>query len=250
MTGQIWLILPTYNEAGNIREIVAAISETLEQCAPEGFTICVVDDNSPDGTGKIADKLAAKDARIEVIHRAGKAGLGQAYVAGFERALSNNAGYVIEMDADFSHDPSHLPVLIDAVRTGGADLALGSRYIRGGDIENWGLLRRIISRGGCTYARLLLGVNTRDLTGGFKCFAAQTLRTIDYKSVRAQGYAFQVELTYRTVKAGLKVVEVPIIFRERRAGQSKMSARITLEAALMVPSLRWGRQGSERRIAP
>jgi dolichol-phosphate mannosyltransferase len=241
MSGQIWLILPTYNEAGNITQIVSAVTGALEQCAPEGFKVCIVDDNSPDGTGKIADKLAKEDTRVEVIHRAGKAGLGQAYVAGFERALVNDAGYVIEMDADFSHDPEHLPVLIDAVR-GGADLALGSRYINGGDIENWGLLRRIISRGGCTYARILLGVDTRDLTGGFKCFAAETLRTIDYQSVRAQGYGFQVELTYRALKAGLKVVEVPITFRERRAGQSKMSARITLEAALMVPTLRWGRR--------
>lgn len=237
MLGPAWVVLPTYNEAQNLSAIVAAIRAALHG---DDYHVLVVDDNSPDGTGAIADRLAAQHPEVEVLHRPGKAGLGQAYVAGFGRALAGGAGYCIEMDADFSHDPAYLKPLLEHARAG-ADLVLGSRYVPGGGVESWGPLRRAVSRGGCWYARRVLGVPVRDLTGGFKCFRAATLQAIDFATVRSQGYAFQVELTYRALKRGLRVIELPIVFRERRDGQSKMSTRIAIEAAWLVPALRWGR---------
>jgi dolichol-phosphate mannosyltransferase len=225
----VWVILPTYNEVENIEAVIGGI-----RAASPDLKILVVDDNSRDGTGKLADALAD-----DVLHRPGKQGLGRAYTAGFARALDNGAAYVCEMDADLSHDPADLPRLIEPAR-GGADLVLGSRYVHGGGVENWNLQRRFISLAGCEYARRVLGVQIRDLTGGFKCFRAGTLERIDAQSAGAQGYAFQVELTYRALLLGLKIVEVPIRFRERRLGESKMSARIALEAAWRVPALRHG----------
>ena len=235
MTGAPWVILPTYNEAENLAPMVAAVRAAL---AGEDPRILVVDDSSPDGTGAIAERLAAEHADVEVLHRPRKAGLGQAYVAGFGRALASGAGYVFEMDCDFSHDPAYLPVMLARAR-GGADVVLGSRYVSGGGVEDWDLQRRLISRGGCRYARTMLGVPVRDLTGGLKCFRASALDAIEYATVRSQGYAFQVELTFRALRAGLRVEEIPIVFRERRLGTSKMTARIALEAAWLVPSLRW-----------
>jgi len=238
MSGPPWLILPTYNEAENIEAIVAAAGEVLGAAAPEGFKVLVVDDGSPDGTGRLADALAARHEWVEVLHRVEKNGIGPAYLAGFRHALEHGAGYVMEMDSDFSHDPADLARLLAAVR-GGADLALGSRYVPGGGVRDWGLLRRFISEGGSTYARLVLGLRVRDLTGGFKCFRREVLEAIHFDSVRSQGYAFQVELTYRAVQAGFRVVEIPIVFRDRERGQSKMSWRIAVEAMWLVPGLRF-----------
>jgi dolichol-phosphate mannosyltransferase len=230
-----WLVLPTYNEAENIERLVEA---ALVQLARTGeHRILVVDDNSPDGTGRIADRLAAEHDEVEVLHRAVKEGLGRAYVAGFHRALAGGAERVMEMDADFSHDPADIPRLVAAAREG-ADLVLGSRYVLGGGVENWGLGRRLISRGGCLYAQAILRVPVRDLTGGFKCFNRRVLETIGIEQMHSDGYGFQIELTYRALKAGFRVHEVPIVFRERRAGASKMSARIALEAVWKVPALK------------
>jgi dolichol-phosphate mannosyltransferase len=241
MTGPAWLVLPTFNEAENLETVVAASRRVLGAAAPEGFRVLVVDDDSPDGTGVLADELAAAHpGEVEVLHRPLREGLGPAYLAGFARALSAGAGYVFEMDADLSHDPADLARLLDAVRDGGADLALGSRYVAGGGVADWGVVRRVVSRGGSWYARRALGLEVRDLTGGFKCFRADVLRQIDLPSVRSRGYAFQVELTYRTIVRGLRVVEVPIVFRDRELGTSKMSWRITAEAAVLVPQLRRG----------
>jgi dolichol-phosphate mannosyltransferase len=230
-----WLILPTYNEVENVEAVVRA---ALAQLATTGLdhTVLVVDDSSPDGTGEVADRLAAELQEVRVLHREAKEGLGRAYVAGFELALANGADLILEMDADFSHDPADLPRLITAA--GAADLVLGSRYVPGGGVENWGALRRLLSRGGSWYSRVLLGVPVRDLTGGFKCFNRRVLETVDLTGVRADGYGFQIELTYRAIQAGFTVVEVPILFRERREGQSKMTARIALEAVWKVPALR------------
>ena len=238
MTKLPWLILPTFNEAENIEAIVSASAETLAAASPEGFRILIVDDGSPDGTGQIGDRLAAERGEVEVLHRTSREGLGPAYLAGFEHALSSGAGYVMEMDSDFSHSPADLARLLSAVRDGGADLALGSRYVPGGGIENWSASRRVISRGGSLYARLILSLPVNDLTGGFKCFRAEVLRAIDLPSVTARGYAFQIELTYRAISRGFKVVEVPIVFRDRVAGTSKMSWQITAEAAWLVPAMR------------
>jgi dolichol-phosphate mannosyltransferase len=231
-----WLILPTYNEAENIEPLVRA---ALPRLASTGLphTILVVDDGSPDGTGEIADRLAAELEPVRVLHRGRKEGLGRAYLAGFAVALSEGADLLLEMDSDFSHDPADLPRLIAAAEA--ADLVLGSRYVPGGGITNWGALRRLLSRGGSAYARILLGVPVRDLTGGFKCFNRRVLETIDLDGVHADGYGFQIELTYRAVKAGFSVTEVPILFRERRVGRSKMTARIALEAVWKVPALRF-----------
>ncbi|MFL5848614.1 MAG: polyprenol monophosphomannose synthase [Solirubrobacteraceae bacterium] len=237
-SGVPWVVLPTFNEAENIKGIVARIMGVLEQLAPKDFRILIVDDDSPDGTGVIADGLAAVHSAIEVLHRREREGLGPAYVAGFRRALAGGAGYVLEMDADGSHDPHDLGRLLYAVRDGGADLALGSRYVDGGHISDWSPLRRATSRGGCWYARTVLGLDVRDLTGGFKCFAAEVLDAIDLPTVRCCGYGFQVELTYRAVRAGFRVQEVPITFHDRTHGSSKMSWRIALEAAWLVPQLR------------
>jgi dolichol-phosphate mannosyltransferase len=228
-----WLILPTYNEADNVGPIVRAAREQLRA----GDTILIVDDNSPDGTGVIADDLATKIDGVEVLHRPGKQGLGRAYLAGFAHALQNGADYVLEMDADFSHDPHDLPRLIETAEQG-ADLVLGSRYVEGGSVTDWGLLRKLVSRGGSWYARVVLNVHIRDLTGGFKCFRRSVLEALDLNAVHADGYGFQIELTYRTIKAGFRVVEIPIVFRDRRVGESKMNARIALEAVWKVPALR------------
>jgi dolichol-phosphate mannosyltransferase len=238
MNSAIWVVIPTYNEAENLDGIVRAATAELERAAPGEHQILVVDDNSPDGTGAIADSLAAELQSVEVLHRPSKGGLGQAYLAGFTRALAGGAQLVIEMDADFSHDPRHLPELIAAA--GEADLVLGSRYVAGGGVRNWGLVRRLISRGGGTYARVILGVSVRDLTGGFKCIRREVLEAIDLPSVRAEGYVFQIEVTYRAVLAGFTVREVPIVFSDRTAGKSKMSSRIALEAMWLVPTLKRG----------
>jgi dolichol-phosphate mannosyltransferase len=238
VSGEPWLILPTYNEAENLQAIVTAAGEVLARAAQEGFRVLVVDDGSPDGTGRIADGLAAEHEWVQVLHRSEKNGIGPAYLAGFRHALDHGAGYLMEMDSDFSHDPADLARLLQAVRDG-ADLALGSRYVPGGGVEEWGLLRRFISEGGSTYARLVLGLRVKDLTGGFKCFRREVLEAIHFDGVRSQGYAFQVELTYRAVRAGFHVVEVPIVFKDRERGQSKMSWRIAAEAMWLVPRLRF-----------
>jgi dolichol-phosphate mannosyltransferase len=231
----VWLILPTYNEAENIERIVAA---ALPQLAATGLEhrILVVDDGSPDGTGAIADRLATEHAAVEVLHRTSKDGIGPAYLAGFRHALAGGADLLMEMDSDFSHDPADIPRLVAAADR--AELVLGSRYVPGGGVTDWGLLRRLISRGGSLYARLLLGIPVNDLTGGFKCFRRTVLETIDLSGVGTNGYGFQIEVTYRAVKAGFRVEEVPIVFRDRRAGTSKMSAKIAVEAFWKVPLLR------------
>jgi dolichol-phosphate mannosyltransferase len=239
MRGPAWLVLPTFNEAENLERIVVAARPVLAQASPAGFRILVVDDGSPDGTGAIADRLAATHpGEVEVLHRTTREGLGPAYLAGFRRALDAGAGAVLEMDSDFSHDPADLARLLAAVSEGRADLALGSRYTRGGAVEDWGLARRIVSRGGCLYAQAVLAAPVRDLTGGFKCFRAEVLEAIDLPTVRSRGYAFQVELTYRALRRGFRVTEVPITFRDREHGQSKMSWRIAAEAIWLVPALR------------
>jgi dolichol-phosphate mannosyltransferase len=224
--------IPTYNEADNIEPITEAVLR-----ADPRVDILVVDDNSPDGTGRIADALAAKEPRIRVLHREKKEGLGRAYLAAFRWALAEGYTYIVEMDADFSHDPRYLPGMLDAAEDD-TDLVLGSRYVIGGGTVNWGLGRRIISRGGSLYARTILGVDVQDLTGGFKCFRRKVLESIDLDAVKSTGYAFQIELTYRTLKKGFIVREFPIVFEDRRVGQSKMSRRIFLEALTMVWKLR------------
>jgi dolichol-phosphate mannosyltransferase len=217
----------------------------LERAAPGAHRILVVDDGSPDGTGEIADRLAAEHEAVEVLHRTVREGLGPAYIAGFTYALERGADFVMEMDADFSHDPADLARLLAAA--GDADLVLGSRYVAGGGVTDWGRVRRIVSRGGSWYARMVLGLQVRDLTGGFKCFRREVLEAIDLPTVRSRGYAFQVELTDRAVQAGFVVVELPIVFRDRELGRSKMSWRIAGEAALLVPRLRRGRTSGHRR---
>ena len=227
-----WLVLPTYNEASNLEAIVGAIREQLDP-PPH---ILVVDDSSPDGTGEIADHLAAAHPDISVLHRSRKEGLGPAYIAGFREALASGTPLVAQMDADFSHDPADLPRLLTA--TANADLVLGSRYVDGGGVRDWGAVRRAISRGGCAYARAVLGIPVHDLTGGFKAFRREVLEAINLGSISAFGYAFQVETTYRAIRAGFRVEEIPIVFRDRRVGESKMSKRIVLEAAWRVPAMR------------
>jgi dolichol-phosphate mannosyltransferase len=222
--------LPTYNERENLEPMLRAL-------APHGVRVLVIDDNSPDGTGELADRLAGELDFVSVLHREHKEGLGPAYIAGFRRALADGADYILEMDCDFSHDPADVPRLLEAC-TAGADLALGSRYVDGGGTENWGVGRRIVSEGGSLYARLLLGLRIRDLTGGFKCYRRGVLDRIDLGAVDSKGYAFQIETTYRTLRAGFTVVEVPIRFSDRTAGHSKMSKTIFLEAVAKVPRLR------------
>jgi len=229
-----WVVLPTYNERENLADISAAILEALP-----GATLLVVDDSSPDGTGDVADGLAAADPRVRVRHRAAKQGLGRAYLDGFGVALEGGASIVIQMDADWSHDPRSLPGLIAPLTDDRADLVIGSRYTKGGGVEDWGVIRRVISRGGSTFARLVLRLGPHDLTGGFKAWRAATLSAVPFEGVRAGGYVFQIEMTYRASRFGARVVEVPIIFRDRRLGQSKMSRRIIVEALLVVISLRW-----------
>jgi dolichol-phosphate mannosyltransferase len=222
--------LPTYNERENLEPMLRALGD-------KQVRVLVIDDSSPDGTGELADRLAAELGYVDVLHRPHKEGLGPAYLAGFRRALASDAELVLEMDCDFSHDPEYLPHLIAAVEAG-ADVALGSRYVPGGGVRNWGLLRRLISAGGSFYARLILGVNVRDLTGGFKCYRRAVLEAIDLGAVDSKGYAFQIETTYRALRAGFKVVEVPITFADREVGGSKMSKAIVAEAIWKVPGLR------------
>jgi dolichol-phosphate mannosyltransferase len=236
MEQAVWVVIPTYNEALTIERIVRATTAELEKLAPGRHRILIVDDNSPDGTGAIAESLARELGVIEVLHRTAKNGLGHAYLAGFAHALDGGAELVIEMDADFSHDPRYLGAMLEAARD--SDLVLGSRYVKGGGVTDWGLLRRLVSRGGGLYARTILRVHVHDLTGGFKCIHRRVLEAIDLPSVRAEGYVFQIEVTYRAILAGFSVVEVPIVFSDRTAGTSKMSARIAAEAMWMVPSLR------------
>jgi len=231
-SGDVWLVLPTYDEAENVEPLVAAARAEL----PAGSRILVVDDGSPDGTGDIADRLAARWDTVEVLHRSSKRGLGPAYVAGFRHVLDAGASTVLQMDADFSHDPADLPRLLAALED--ADLAIGSRYVDGGEVADWGVVRRTISRGGSAYARGVLGVGIRDLTGGFKAIRREVLEAVELDDISSLGYAFQVEVTYRAVRAGFRVVEVPITFRDRRVGESKMSGAIVLEAALGVPRMR------------
>jgi len=222
--------LPTYNEVENLERMLRALGD-------KDVRVLVIDDNSPDGTGRLADRLAQELDYVDVLHRDHKEGLGPAYLAGFRRALSDGAELVLEMDCDFSHDPNDVPRLLAAVEQG-ADLALGSRYVPGGGVRNWGLMRRVISAGGSLYARVLLGVEVQDLTGGFKCYRRAALEAIDLDGVESKGYAFQIETTYRVLRAGFKVVEVPITFADREVGGSKMSRAIVAEAIWKVPGLR------------
>lgn len=230
-----WVILPTYNEAENLERIVGAVLERL----PAYGRVLVVDDSSPDGTGEIADRLASAEDSVDVLHRPRKEGLGPAYLAGFRLALDDGADRIIEMDADFSHDPADLPRLIQATEE--ADLAIGSRYVSGGGVTDWGPMRRFISRGGSAYSRLALGLPVRDLTGGFKCYRRPVLETINLDTIEARGYAFQVETTYRAIRAGFRVVEIPITFKDRADGSSKMSGSIVAEAMWRVPAMRFRR---------
>lgn len=225
--------IPTYNERDNVEAICRAVLE-----AEPRVDILVVDDNSPDGTGQLADALAAAEPRIKVLHRAKKEGLGRAYLHAFQWAMEAGYTWIIEMDADFSHDPRYLPRLLDEAMNG-VDLVLGSRYVEGGGTVNWGVGRQVLSRGGSLYARTILGVGVRDLTGGFKCFHRRVLESLDLKAIRSTGYAFQIELTYRTLKKGFKVKEIPIVFEDRRVGQSKMSRKIFAEALTMVWKIRF-----------
>ena len=229
--GRVAVIVPTYNERANIEATVGRV-----RAAVPDADLLVVDDGSPDGTGPLADELAAADPRVRVLHRSGKLGLGSAYIAGFRHALAADYQFVFEMDADFSHDPKYLGDLLAA--TADADLVLGSRYVPGGGVRNWSLIRRLISRGGGIYARAILGVGIHDLTGGFKCIHRDVLEAIDLPSVRADGYVFQIEVTYRAILAGFRVKEVPIVFPDRVEGTSKMSSRIAIEAMFLVPRLR------------
>jgi len=234
MSARSLIVIPTYNERDDLPPLASAIHEVL----PDTH-ILVVDDASPDGTGAVADELAVGDSRIRVIHRPGKLGLGTAYVEGFRYGLARDYDLFFEMDADFSHDPRYLPQMLDRI-AGGADLILGSRYVSGGGTENWGLGRKLLSRSGSLYARTILGVAVSDLTGGFKCFRRRVLESIDLGAVRSEGYAFQIEMTYRALRDGFVVAEIPIVFVDRRVGQSKMSRAIFFEAVWVVWKLRLG----------
>jgi dolichol-phosphate mannosyltransferase len=229
-----WVVLPTYEEAENLPGIAAAILEQLP-----GATLLVVDDSSPDGTGELADDLSSRNPRVRVRHRPGKQGLGRAYLDGFRIALDGGAESVVQMDADWSHDPAVLPALLEPIVAGRADLVIGSRYVRGGHVLDWGIGRRLISRLGSQFARIVLGLRPHDLTGGFKAWRASTLAAIPFDGVHAGGYVFQIEMTHRASRAGARVTEVPITFRDRRVGRSKMSRRIIVEALLVVLRLRW-----------
>ncbi len=233
--GAAWVVLPTYQEAENITAILDGLLAVFDDAALDARAL-VVDDGSPDGTADLADRVAARDPRVLVLRRTSKEGIGPAYRAGFRHALAAGAELVLEMDADFSHDPNDVPRLIAAARD--ADLVLGSRYARGGGVARWGVIRRAISRSGCWYARRVLGVAVRDLTGGFKCFRRIVLETLPLDQVTAAGYVFQVEVTYRALVAGFRVVEVPITFTDRILGESKMKGSIVVEAAIRVPLLR------------
>jgi dolichol-phosphate mannosyltransferase len=236
--------LPTYEERDNIEPMVHALDETFRASGLDDAHVLVIDDNSPDGTGAIADGLAAKHPWVQVLHRPRKQGLGPAYVAGFHRALADGADLVVEMDCDFSHDPADVPRLVASMQH--ADLVLGSRYVPGGRIENWGPGRRAVSRLGSWYARIVLGLPFRDLTGGFKCFRRVVLEGIDLDTISARGYAFQIETTYRATQAGFRVAEIPIAFVDREVGGSKMTKAIVAEAVWRVPTLRF--EESRRRL--
>ena len=237
--GPVWVIVPTFNERANLEPLIASLRSVLDGCAPD-HRVLIVDGRSPDGTGEVADRLAASEEHVEVLHEDGKRGLGRAYVAGFRRALAGGAALVIEMDADFSHEPAYLPQLLRAA--GEADLVLGSRYVPGGAVTDWGPLRRFISKGGSAYARAVLGIDVGDLTGGFKCLRRRVLEGIDLDSIASLGYAFQVEVTYRAIRSGFRVVEIPIVFRDRQEGKSKMSNAIVAEAMWRVPAMRLKRR--------
>jgi dolichol-phosphate mannosyltransferase len=228
-----WIVLPTYNEAENLPGIAAAILAALPSA-----TLLVVDDGSPDGTGGLADGLAGADARVRVRHRPAKQGLGRAYLDGFQIALAGGAEIVVQMDADWSHDPATLPSLIGPIVDDTADLVVGSRYTKGGGVVDWGFGRRLISRGGSLFARFVLRLAPHDLTGGFKAWRASTLATIPFGGIHAGGYVFQIEMTFRATRLGARIVEIPIIFRDRRVGLSKMSRRIVVEALVVVVQLR------------
>jgi dolichol-phosphate mannosyltransferase len=236
MAPHVWLVIPTYNEAAGIERLVRAAAAELGRVAPGRHHILVVDDNSPDGTGAVLDGLAEELDVLEVLHRAGKAGLGRAYLAGFDRALAAGADVIVQMDADYSHDPAYLGPMLDALES--CDMVLGSRYVPGGGVADWDWLRRVISRGGCLYARRVLNVPIRDLTGGFKAHRRSVLESLDLPSVGSEGYAFQIEITYRALLRGFRVREMPIVFADRSQGDSKMSARIALEAMSLVPRMR------------
>ena len=233
------IVLPTYNERDNLQHALERIREVADGHDLQLHTL-IVDDDSPDGTGELADRLAGQYPDVEVLHRAGKEGLGKAYLAGFRHALAAGADLLFEMDADLSHDASYLPHFV-ALIDQGADLVLGSRYVRGGGVENWTLSRRFISRGGCLYAQAVLGLPYHDLTGGFKCFRRRVLEAIDLDAIDTKGYGFQIEMTYRAHKLGFRVVELPIIFVDRQVGASKMSNDIFLEALVNVWRLRFAR---------
>ncbi len=246
MSSGYLIILPTYNERENLPRVIDAIAQVRSGIELRG-EVLVVDDNSPDGTGTLADELAATHDWVHVLHRAGKQGLGKAYIAGFRWALERDYALVIEMDCDLSHPPEAVPRLLEAAKTN--DLVLGSRYVKDGGVVGWPAHRRVISQGGSFYARGWLGVPVRDLTGGYKCFRRWVLEALDLDSIHGQGYVFQIELTYRTIRLGGRVAEVPIVFEDRTVGQSKMSAAIVLEAVWQVPALRFraltGRLGSD-----
>ena len=228
-----WVVLPTYNEVENLSGIAAAILSALPDA-----TLLIVDDGSPDGTGALADRLAADDGRIRVRHRPAKAGLGKAYLDGFSVAHHGGASAIVQMDADWSHDPAALPSLLGPVAADSADLVIGSRYTRGGRVEDWGIGRWLISRGGSLFAKLVLALGPNDLTGGFKAWRASTLRAIPFDGIHSGGYVFQIEMTLRASRAGARILEVPITFRDRRVGSSKMSRRIIVEALIVVMRLR------------
>jgi len=229
------IVLPTYNEAESLPRMVAAL-DRMRGSLPMAGDVLVVDDGSPDGTGRIADDLASRNPWLQVMHRDAKQGLGPAYLAGFAWALERDYSHILEMDCDLSHPPAALPAMLEASRH--ADLVLGSRYVAGGGVEGWPASRRAISRGGCLYARTVLGVGFHDLTGGFKCFRRWVLESLDLSDVHAGGYAFQIELTYRALRIGARIVEVPIVFTDRSLGRSKMSRDIVVEAVWKVPWLR------------
>ncbi len=234
---RIWMTLPTFNEAGNVERIVRSALAQLERCAPGDHRVLIVDDASPDGTGRLADRLAAELPAVEVLHRGGKQGLGRAYLAGFDRALDGGAEFVLVMDADFSHDPAHIPAMLAAAED--SDLVLGSRYVAGGRILNWPRLRRLLSRAGSLYARSILDMDVRDLTGGFRCIRREVLEAVELPTLRSQGYVFNIELTFRARRAGFRVFEVPITFQDRTVGDSKISLAIAIEALWLVPVLRY-----------
>jgi dolichol-phosphate mannosyltransferase len=234
---RIWLIIPTFNEAGNVEQAIRAAAAQLARVAPDDYRVLIVDDASPDGTAAVAERVGSELRTVDVLRRPAKQGLGRAYLAGFERALAGGAERVIVMDADLSHDPAHIPALLTAAED--ADLVLGSRYVHGGSVIDWPRLRRLLSRAGSLYARTLLGVEVRDLTGGFRCIHRNVLEAVELPTLRSQGYVFNIELTFRAQRAGFRVLEVPIAFRDRTVGESKISLGVAIEALWLVPVLRY-----------